>query len=47
MNSWETQNVIVRKRGVAVVEELACDRIAALPSSGDFRGHRHREGTKL
>ena len=47
VNSGEAQNVIVRKRGIAVVKELASDWVAALRTSSDSGRVTHSEDTKL
>jgi hypothetical protein len=47
VNPREPQDVIFRERRIAVVEELAGDWLAALPSSSNVRGQGHSEDTKL
>src|SRR5208283_2175743 len=47
MNSRKPQNVVVRNRLIAVIEELTSDWVAALPSGGDVGSLRHFEDTKL
>ena len=47
VNSREFQDAFVGKRRIAVVKELAGDRVTALRSRSDSRSLRHPEDTKL
>jgi hypothetical protein len=47
VNSGKFQDVIVRKRRIAVVKKLARDGVTALRTSNDSRSLRHPEHTKL
>src|SRR6266576_1440231 len=47
MDSGESQNVVVRNRGIAMIKKLASEWIAALSSSRNIGSLRHREDSKF
>jgi hypothetical protein len=47
MNSGKTQNVVVRNRGIAMIEKLASEWIATVPSSRNVGSLRHCENSKF